>query len=99
MSVYKREYTKKGLAVWYYEFCHDKLRHHKTGFKTKKEAENAEATKRRDLLDKRLRPVDPKHVSFDLMLPKLFEFRAVEKAPGTVIRERRRVTPLIKFFH
>ena len=42
MPVYKREYSREGKPTWYYQFFHDGRKHVKAGFRSQKDAKQAE---------------------------------------------------------
>jgi len=100
MAVYKREYAsrKTRKAVWAYQFQSEGRTYKKSGFETQTSAQEAENRKRHKLRFSRRHAVPVERVSFEQFVPRFFEQRSLAKAEGTVVRERRRMTPLLAFF-
>lgn len=102
MGAYKRAYKRKGridATVWYFQFMFRKTRYCKSGFLTRKEAQDAEFQKRSELKSKRNRPISKERVSFSQWLPKFIEHRHVMgKAPRTVSHEKLRGQFLCRHF-
>ena len=99
MPVYKREYSREGKPTWYYQFFHDGRKHVKAGFRSQKDAKQAERARLRELTSKRSRPLKTEQVTFEAWLPRFLEQRrSARKSPRTVENERRRGNVLCRRF-
>lgn len=92
MSVYKRD------EVWAYAFKFRKMRYRKSGFRTKREAEFAEAKAREEAMWQGKLPVVGGDIGFTPLVEKFFENRHLIRAPRTVAGEIEKGKVLKRYF-
>jgi hypothetical protein len=104
MSVYKRDYDRetdpnaKGDEVWAYSFKFRKMRYRKSGFRTKRDAEFAEAKAREGAMWQGATPTVGGDIGFTALVEKFFETRHLIRAPRTIASETQKAKVLKKFF-
>ena len=105
MSVHRRDYAREldpsqsSARVWAYAFSYRKYRYRQSGFRTKRDAELAEAAEKQKAMFEGKRPsVGCGDIGFTALVDKFFERRAEIRAANTVQGESYRVKPLKKHF-
>lgn len=100
MPVYQREYFKKAIGKnpWYYCFRYRKQKYLKVGFATKGEAQLAEERVRKTVILDNKPVTVATNFTFEQFFNQFIENRQFTNAPGTVIREKRRVRPMLRAF-
>lgn len=101
MPVSRREYIahKTRKPVWGYAFSFMKSRYRKAGFHTKHEAEQAEESKRREVMSNQPRIIPQDKLTFDTLMPSFLEHRKIIRAPKTYEAEARIGRRILKPFH
>lgn len=101
MGTYPRTYTRKGkeITIWSYKFEIDGETYYEGGFKTCKEARDAEIKRLKSLNSRMNKPLAKCAITFEQWLPEFIKYRqTIQKSPNTVEKERGRGKVLAQHF-
>lgn len=100
MPVYQREYCKKaiGKKPWFFCFRYRKQKFVRSGFMTKSEALLAEEQVRKTVILDNKPVTVATNFTFEQFFNQFIDNRQFTNAPGTVEREKRRVSPMLHAF-